>query len=320
MQSTSPRVSVVMPAYNVERYVRQAIDSVLAQTEPAVEVIVVDDRSSDRTAEIVDGIGDERVRLVRSGANGGPSVARNRALDEARGEWIAFLDADDWFAPSRLERMLDVAGAWDAEMAIDDVNLVEDGADQPWGSLFETHGLRLAQPRAMALAEYVAIDLGLGKPIVRRDFVLRNALAFDETLQRVEDLRFCVDCLLRGARLVLVPEAGYFYRARRRALTSDRVEVNRALALVADRLADDPRVAGDAAVSRSVERLRRRARDEIRYYELVRLVKARRPAALAVLARSPGVAVTALRHLPWVIRSRASRSGRTAARRRGAGK
>lgn len=95
-----PRISVVIPAYNAAATIGQAIDSILTQTYPAHEVIVVDDGSGDGTGDAVGAYGD-RVIYVRQD-NAGPSAARNRGVEVASGEWIAFLDADDWYMPDRL--------------------------------------------------------------------------------------------------------------------------------------------------------------------------------------------------------------------------
>ena len=97
----SMTISVVIPAYNAEKYIGRAIDSVLGQSRVADEVIVVDDGSVDDTAAVVEGYG-EKVRLIRQ-ENAGASVARNRGIEAASGEWIAFLDADDEWLVDNLE-------------------------------------------------------------------------------------------------------------------------------------------------------------------------------------------------------------------------
>ncbi len=99
---TSERLSVVIPAFNAATTVRAAVASTLRQTMPVSEAIVVDDGSTDATADVVAGIDDPRVRLI-SRRNGGPSAARNAGIAAAHGEWIAFLDADDLWLPQYVE-------------------------------------------------------------------------------------------------------------------------------------------------------------------------------------------------------------------------
>jgi glycosyltransferase involved in cell wall biosynthesis len=100
----APTVSVVIPAYNVAWCVRKAIDSVLAQDWRDLEIIVVDDGSTDDTATVLAGYGDA-IRVVAQ-PNGGMSNARNAGIRAARGEFIAFLDADDWWLPTKLSRQV----------------------------------------------------------------------------------------------------------------------------------------------------------------------------------------------------------------------
>ena len=98
----NPKVSVIIPTYNRAAKVRNAIESVLAQTFSDLEVIVVDDGSSDDTGKILGEVFGDRIRYYFQ-ANQGVSVARNKGIVEARGEWIAFLDSDDLWEKDKLE-------------------------------------------------------------------------------------------------------------------------------------------------------------------------------------------------------------------------
>jgi len=102
-----PVVSVVMPVYNAERFLRQAVDSILAQTYRDFELLVINDGSSDSSLEILHSYSDPRLRLISNETNKGLIAALNRGIDEARGEYIARMDADDISHPKRLERQVE---------------------------------------------------------------------------------------------------------------------------------------------------------------------------------------------------------------------
>ncbi|MEW6582696.1 MAG: glycosyltransferase family 2 protein [Actinomycetota bacterium] len=104
LAAEAPRISAVIPTYNRAALVVRAVRSVLAQTRPPDEVIVVDDGSTDDTAARLAGLGDDRVRVV-SQTNAGAAAARNRGVAEATGDWVAFLDSDDLWVPGHLEAL-----------------------------------------------------------------------------------------------------------------------------------------------------------------------------------------------------------------------
>jgi glycosyltransferase involved in cell wall biosynthesis len=108
MSSSSPTVSVIMPAYNAAPFIGQAIESVLHQTYSQVQLIVVDDGSRDDTAAIAERYAraDSRVTLMRNSNSGKPSIVRNIGLARATGEYLSFLDSDDYWHPTRVERLL----------------------------------------------------------------------------------------------------------------------------------------------------------------------------------------------------------------------
>ena len=99
-------VSIIMPSWNTGRFIAESIQSVIDQTYKKWELLIVDDCSTDNTDEVVDSFQDERIRYFKNENNSGAALTRNRAIREAQGEWIAFLDSDDLWAPKKLERQL----------------------------------------------------------------------------------------------------------------------------------------------------------------------------------------------------------------------
>lgn len=99
-------VSIIMPLYNSEQYISDTIKSVINQTYDNWELIIVDDCSTDKSVEIVKSFKDKRIRLLHNDKNSGAAISRNYALREAKGDWIAFLDADDQWLPNKLSEQL----------------------------------------------------------------------------------------------------------------------------------------------------------------------------------------------------------------------
>ncbi len=100
-------VSIIMPSYNTAKFISETIESVLAQTYPNWELIIVDDCSTDDTDAVVcPYLVDDRIRYIKNEKNSGAAVSRNRALREAKGKWVAFLDSDDLWFPEKLEKQI----------------------------------------------------------------------------------------------------------------------------------------------------------------------------------------------------------------------
>ena len=126
-----PLVSVIMPAYNAEKYISEAIQSVISQTYTNWELFVLDDCSTDGTAEIAEGFAnaDSRIRLLRNPQNLGVARTRNRGFDLANGEWIALLDSDDVWHSDKLEKQLTVAKEIGAEIIYCSYSLMNESGE-----------------------------------------------------------------------------------------------------------------------------------------------------------------------------------------------
>lgn len=222
--SSIPDVSFVIAAYNAEDTLGDAIASALAQTGVSVEVLVVDDCSTDATRELAGNYPDARVRLIAQPKNGGPAAARNAGFAAATGRWIAVLDADDTVYPSRLQTMIALAEEGlrpdrQAQIVVDNIDVIPlDGG--PAKAMFRQEVL-MARPN-LELAEFIAsnvifsttFNFGYMKPIFRRDFIEANGLRFDETLRIGEDYILLASAIACGGRCAVEPSAGYVYHLR----------------------------------------------------------------------------------------------------------
>lgn len=306
-----PTVSVVIANHDGAAFLAQAVRSALAQTLRAIEVIIADDGSSDASPAIAAALAgaDPRVTVIASATSTGPGGARNRAIDAARGAWIAVLDHDDLMHPDRLRRLIDHAEATGADIVADDLLLFdEDDAAAPRRFLNAPETLG---PFPVTLGRYVEAtrmygrkpNLGFLKPIVRRSAL--GAMRYDERLRIGEDDDLILRLLAAGLSYRVLPSLGYHYRKHGRSI-SHRLSVADLTAMIAAGArarrawpALDPPT--DAAL---------RAREAslvaaLAFQHFVEAMKARRPLrAMTALARRPG-AVPLLR-LP--VRDRLARA------------
>ena len=222
LQSTpvTPTVTVLIAAYNAAGFVGRAVASALAQSLAPLEVLVIDDASTDDTGPVVRQLAaaDSRIRLITLQANGGPSAARNAGLDAARGEWIAVLDADDAFMPQRLERMLRFAVESGADIVVDSFRSYQLATNSIGPPVLDP----APGDTLISFADFLArarplrgeTDWGLLKPIFRAAFLQEHGLRYPLNSRHGEDFLFMADAFLHGARYAVVREAGYLYTGR----------------------------------------------------------------------------------------------------------
>ena len=256
------RVSVVMPAFNAEAYIGAAIASAQAQTERDLEILVVDDGSTDTTGEIVRAAAviDPRIRCVRLESNRGPGAARNRALAMARGEWIALLDADDRFHARRLERLIALGERTGADIVSDNLLLCH-GAGAP-DEVMIPHE-QLAEETLLSATAFIEGNIGNRKnprcsygfmqPLFRRAFLNQHRILYDEQNRFAEDFLLYVECLARGATWWVSPEPMYFYTIRKGSLTEQQSAADLLrLRGATERLLANPETTLDLALSRAI--------------------------------------------------------------------
>lgn len=216
MQHQDCQASVVIPVYNSASTLRRAVTSVLRQTLEQVEILIVDDASQDGSLALARELAttDSRIRVLALPANRGKSNAMNVAIGEARGAWIAVLDADDWYEPERLLTLVSVAESRGVTLAADNQYFHDAAADRVVRTAFP-----LAQPEqplnrrtfAVGSDPYADFDYGMLKPVVRAEFIRRTGLTYRENTRLSEDFLYLVEFFAAGGTGVLVAEPLYHW-------------------------------------------------------------------------------------------------------------
>ena len=240
-----PAISVIIPMYNAERYISSCVGSVLNQTFKALEVICVDDCSTDNTVKIVTEIAqkDSRVRLIRHMKNsGGASEPRNTGLRMSRGKYIGFLDSDDMYTPTAMAELISIAEKWQADVVhteqvyFPENQVIDVTPETKFTTFSKEKGGFSKEPTLETdnLAQRVQMFCQgrlfgwVHNKIYRRDFIMERNLRFDDLLTS-EDIVFYFKVICTAPRIVRVPNIMYIYRHNPNSITRKMVSIEASL-------------------------------------------------------------------------------------------
>lgn len=296
-------VTVVIAAWRAAATIGRAVASALAQPE-AAEVIVVDDASADGDATLSaaraadDGSG--RLTVIALARNAGPAAARNAAIAASCAPWICVLDSDDFMQPGRLGALLQLTGGGH-DLIADDLLQNPEGQPLTAGKLlwfrenavpFEV-SFRAFVESNVTKASRLRREMGFLKPLMRRAFLEKHALAYDETMRLGEDYDLYARALSLGARMRLVPWTGYVSVMRGNSLS-----LNHGRSELAALEASDDRLLASGRLSRSdietVKRHRFSTRSRIAWIDFMAALKAARP------DKALGVLLKDVRQMPYL--------------------
>lgn len=251
-----PKVTVFIPVHNREHYIRVAVNSILAQTFEDFELVVVDDGSTDRTAEVLAGYSDPRLQVLRNPANLGIPASRNRGLEAARGEYIALLDSDDHAYPDRLARQVKYL---DANPEITQVG--------SWCSFMDSEGRMLDKVRRQPLRpDDIHAHLLFHCPVINRTVMARTAalqeVGYDTDFPRCQDYDMHSRLVIAGHSLANLPDilvCGREHPGRFTGQTSDlgrdrKIAVYRRMLARIDIEANDEELGRHHALTRPAEK------------------------------------------------------------------
>ena len=182
----NPKISIIIPAYNIEKYISATLDSVLNQTYDNLEIIIVDDGSKDNTGEVIDNYAkiDSRIKVIHK-ENGGVTSARLRGVSESTGEWVGFVDGDDYIEPQMYSRLMENAKKYGADISHCGYQMVFPGRVD----YYHDTGELILQDKRKGLADLICgtkIEPGLCNKLYRKN--LFQNLSMDTTIRINEDL------------------------------------------------------------------------------------------------------------------------------------
>jgi glycosyltransferase involved in cell wall biosynthesis len=182
----TPKISIIIPVYNIENYIIECLESVLAQTYTDYEVIIVNDGSTDNSVQVISNFIEEKNLdnfVLLSKENGGPASTRNFAMQYAKGDWFAFVDGDDWLEPQYLEVMWNVLERYDADLCYTGTRAFDESKKEfvPWASFLEEFG---SMPGDIAKLQSFGT---VWAHLYKREIIKKYNILFDENI-------YCEDC------------------------------------------------------------------------------------------------------------------------------
>ncbi len=221
------KISVIVPVYNVEEYLSDCLDGILSQSLTDIEIIGIDDCSTDQSAKILKEYAskDKRIKIVKNEINRGPGYSRNKGIGMAAGKYIMFVDSDDMVAEGSLLALYNKAEDSQADGVLFDIDSIyEISADQYNISKCNPHkheysGTYMGQELFTLQMDNGDLQLTPYICLWRRDFILNNSLLFPEGIWH-EDVPFAVCAFMRASRMVFLRKICYIYRRRGNSITT----------------------------------------------------------------------------------------------------
>ncbi len=193
--NVKPKISVIMPVYNAEKYISKAIDSILRQTEGDFELILIDDCGIDNSMDIVRGYKDKRIRIIQNEKNKGISYSRNKGINVAKGEYIALMDDDDIAPSDRFELEISYM---EEHPDIDVVGGISRAIDEKGDIIDYLPGKIICNPKRIYAELLFGDRIANGSAMIRTEFIRTNNLHYKDGFLGMEDYKFWTECAVVG--------------------------------------------------------------------------------------------------------------------------
>ena len=221
-------VSIIVPVYNAEKYLKRCVDSILVQDYSNIELILMDDGSTDASGTICDDYAkqDGRVRVVHK-ENTGVSDTRNRALDLAEGVYVQFLDSDDWIVPEATRLLVQTMEKYDCDMVISDFYRVAGERLAQKGDIEENRVLSRQEFAACMIENPADFYYGvLWNKLYKREIIEANRIRMDVSISWCEDFLFNLEYIRHASSFYALQVPIYYYVKRKGSLVSQGMSIS----------------------------------------------------------------------------------------------
>lgn len=217
-------VSVIVPAYNVEKYLKYCIDSIIKQTYQNIEILIVEDGATDSTPDLADECAarDSRINVIHK-KNEGVSIARNIGIDESHGEYIVFVDADDFLAPDYIEYMLSIAQKTGAEFCLSKNCYTKAGEKQIENDRIE----KLSSEDGTALLLSPRVIVGCWNKMFKKSFLIEKEMRFSSNLFYGEGLSFITTASQKTQSIGVGERKVYYYRRNNEMSATTKFDIEK---------------------------------------------------------------------------------------------
>lgn len=212
------KVSIIVPMYNVEKYIEKCINSILKQNYTNIEVLLVDDCATDSTGKIAEEIAsrDNRCVYIKKEKNGGLAAARNTGIKNATGDYIVFIDSDDWISPNYVSKLIKSIKENDSDIAICDYSTVnETGEEKVANSLYPLNENSTNEEKVAYIRNHAVTKM------FKKDFFNKIGYMFPEELKRAEDMGTTIPLLTKTEKIAIINEPLYYYLQRNNSISND---------------------------------------------------------------------------------------------------
>lgn len=213
------KVSIIVPIYNVEAYLKRCIDSLLSQTYPNIEILLIDDCSTDGSAKIAKEYAElypKVCRFVQRDKNGGLSAARNTGIKRSTGEWLSFVDSDDWVNEEYISSMYDIAQKEGADIVANESRYIYFSAKE---TKMDDPTLDI-KSESLQKEKVARLRFGATSHLIRKSFFLKTSILFPEDIWRCEDICTMVPLYTYTDKISILHKPLYYYFQRKGSLSN----------------------------------------------------------------------------------------------------